>query len=90
LRNKKAHDVFNPLAKVTREAARKANEEGAKKRAERIASKRGLSAEEKKATRERKASSRKWIGKVNDYLTQIYDKSKVEAADNKKLQYQIA
>lgn len=90
LRNHKAHDTINPLAKTTREAARKANEENAKKRADRIANKRGLSAEEKKTTKDRKASSRKWIGKVNDYLSQIYDKSKVEAADNKKLQYQIA
>lgn len=51
LRNRRAHEVVNPLAKVTREAARKANEEGAKKRAERIASKRGLSADEKKVNK---------------------------------------
>lgn len=90
LTNREARDTLNPLAKATREAARKANEENAKRRADRIANNRGLSADEKKTVRARKASSRKWIGQVNDYLTQIYDKSKVEAADNKKLQYQIA
>lgn len=85
LRNKKALDTLDPSAKLTREAARKANEENAKRRADRLANKRGLSADEKKVVRERKASSRKWIGKVNNYLAQIYEKAKTEAADNKKL-----
>ena len=90
LRNKQALDTLNPAAKATREAARKANEENAKRRADRIASKRGLSADEKKVVRERKASSRKWIKNVNNYLTQIYEKAKQEAVDNKKLERQTA
>lgn len=89
LRNKKAMDDLNPNAKILREAARKANEEGRKRREAKIKEKRGLSKDEQKVCRERKANSRKWIGKVNGYLQEIYDKSKNEQLENKKLERQI-
>jgi hypothetical protein len=65
LKNRRAEDSLNPNAKIAREAARKANEENRKRRAEKLAEKRGLSVGEKKVVKERKANSRKWIGKVN-------------------------
>ena len=89
LKNKKAMDTLNPQAKFTREAARKANEEGRKRRADNIANKRGLSGDAKKTCRERKANSRKWIGKVNNYLDEIYEKAKKEHRDNQKLERQV-
>ena len=89
LRNKKAMDELNPHAEILREAARRANEEGRKRREAKLAEGRGLVGEEKKVNRERKANSRKWIGKVNEYLTNIYEKSKVEQIENQKLERQI-
>jgi len=88
--NTQAQDTLNPNAKAFRQAARKANEENKKRRADNLAAKRGLTPDQKKVVKERKASSRKWIGKVNDYLAQIYEKSRVEAVDNKKLERQLA
>ena len=89
LKNKKAMDSLNPNAKVVRDQARKANEEGRKRREAKINEKRGLSKGEQKVVRERKANSRKWIGKVNEYLEEIYNKSKNEQIENKKLERQI-
>ena len=85
LKNQKAMDSLNPNAKVLRDAARRANEEGRKRREARINEKRGLSKDEQKVCRERKNNSRKWINKVNDYLTNIYEKSKQEQIDNRRL-----
>ena len=82
-------DELNPHAEILREAARRANEEGRKRREAKLAEGRGLVGEEKKVVRERKANSRKWIGKVNNYLTEIYEKSKVEQIENQKLERQI-
>ena len=85
LRNKKAMDSLNPNAKLVRDAARRANEEGRKRREAKLNEKRGLSKDEQKVCRERKNNSRKWIGKVNGYLNDIYEKSKLEQIENKKL-----
>ena len=89
LNNTGAMDNLNPNAKIVREAARKANEEGRKRRADNVANKRGLSGDAKKTCRERKANSRKWIGTVNKYLEEIYQKAKDEHRDNQKLERQI-
>ena len=87
--NKGAMDNLNPNAKIVREAARKANAEGQKRRSDALASKRGLSGDAKKTCRDRKANSRKWIGTVNKYLEEIYQKAKTEHIDNQKLERQI-
>lgn len=89
LKNKHAMDTLNPNAKLVREAAHKANEEGRKRRADNVANKRGLSVEAKKVNRDRKQNSRKWIGQVNQYLEEIYQKAKTEHRDNQKLERQI-
>jgi large subunit ribosomal protein L4e len=85
LRNTKAMDSLNPYAKITREAARKANEENRKRREEQLQAKRGLTPDQKTLKKEHRSNSRKWIGKVNEYLNEIGEISKKEAADNKKL-----
>ena len=51
LKNKKAMDSLNPNAKVVREVARKANEEGRKRREAKVNEKRGLSKDEQKVCR---------------------------------------
>lgn len=89
LNNTVALDTLNPNARIVREAARKANEEGRKRRADNIANKRGLEGEAKKVNRERKSNSRKWIGTVNKYLEEIYEKARNEHKDNQKLERQI-
>ena len=73
LTNSKAHDLLNPNAKLTRDAARKANEERRVARQKQIGQKR--SANDAKVNRERKASSRKWIKNVEGYLSQITQKA---------------
>ena len=89
LRNQAVMDNLNPNAKIVRQAAKKANEEGRKRRADRVAAKRGLEGAEKKTCRERKNNSRKWIGQVNNYLAEIYQKAKDEHISNQKLERQI-
>jgi len=71
LTNTRHLDELNPNARLQREAARKANEEGRKRRQDRITQKRGLSADEKKVVRERKANSQKWIKTFRSYVSQI-------------------
>ena len=78
-------DSLNPNAKIVRDAARRANEENRKRRESRLKEKRGLSKDEQKVCRERKTNSRKWIGKVNEYISNIHEKSKQEQIANKKL-----
>lgn len=71
LTNTKALDKINPNARLVRAAAQRANEERRKARQEKLAQKRGTSADEKKVIRERKANSRKWIKNVGGYLQTI-------------------
>ena len=89
LNNTKALDKLNPNARLVREAARKANEERRKARQERFAAKRGLSADEKKVVKQRKANSRKWINNVQGYLDTIAKRATEEHLSNQKLERQI-
>lgn len=62
LSNRKAEEWLNPYAKVQREVARKANEDGKKRREEALKAHRTvLSKDQKKKLNERKKASRKWI-----------------------------
>jgi large subunit ribosomal protein L4e len=89
LSNTRQLDELNPNARIQREAARKANEEGRKRRQERITQKRGLSADEKKVVRERKANSQKWIKTLRSYVSQINQNAVDEDIALKKLERQI-
>jgi len=89
LNNTKALDKVNPNARLVREAARKANEERRKARQERFAAKRGLSADEKKVVKQRKANSRKCINNVQGYLDTIAKRATEEHLNNQKLERQI-
>lgn len=75
LTNSKHMDELNPNARIQREAATKANEEGRKRRQEKITSKRGLSQEERKVVKERKANSQKWIKTFRTYVAELTQKS---------------
>lgn len=89
LNNTKALDKLNPNARLVREAARRANEERRKARQEKLAAKRGLSADEKKVIKARKANSRKWISNVGGYLETIARRAAEEQIANQKLERQI-
>lgn len=89
LTNSKHLDELNPNARLQREAARKANEEGRKRRQERITQKRGLTADERKVVRERKANSQKWIKTFRNYAAQINQNAVNENIALKKLERQI-
>lgn len=89
LNNTKALDKLNPNARLVREAARRANEERRKARQEKLAAKRGLSADEKKVVKARKANSRKWISNVGGYLETIARRAAEEQIANQKLERQI-
>jgi large subunit ribosomal protein L4e len=89
LNNTKALDRINPNARLIREAARKANEERRAARQTKLAEKRGLSVEERKVVRERKANSRKWINNVGGYLETIARRAQEEQISNQKLERQI-
>ena len=87
LNNTKALDRLNPNAKLTREAAKRANEERREARKKQIGQKRA--ANDAKVNRERKASSRKWIKNVEGYLQAITQKAVDEYISNQKLERQI-
>jgi large subunit ribosomal protein L4e len=89
LNNTKALDRVNPNAKLVRETARKANEERRAARQAQLNSKRGLTPDQKKVVKERKANSRKWISNVNGYLEAITKKAKDEQISNQKLERQV-
>jgi len=89
LRNQKALDRLNPNAKLVRQAARNANETRRAARQAALNEKRGLSADQKKVIKARKANSRKWISNVNGYLKAITQKSVDEQISNQKLERQI-
>lgn len=89
LTNSKHLDELNPNATIQREAAKKANEEGRKRRQDKITQKRGLSVEERKVVKERKANSQKWIKTFRNYVSQLTQKSVEENIALKKLERQI-
>lgn len=76
-------DRLNPNARLTREAAKKANEERREARKKQIGQKRA--ANDAKVNRERKASSRKWIKNVEGYIQAITQKAVDEHISNQKL-----
>ena len=87
LNNTKALDRLNPNARLTREAAKKVNEERREARKKQIGQKRA--ANDAKVNRERKAGSRKWIKNVEGYIQQITQKAVDEHISNQKLERQI-
>jgi len=87
--NSKALDRINPNAKLVREAARRANEERRAARQTQLNAKRGLTADQKKVVKDRKANSRKWINNVNGYLDAIAKKAQDEQIANQKLERQV-
>lgn len=89
LTNSKQLDELNPNARLQREAARKANEEGRKRRQDAISQKRGLSKDQQKVVRERKANSQKWIKTFRNYVSQLTQNSVQESINLKKLERQI-
>lgn len=89
LNNTKALNKVNPNARLVRETARRVNEERRKLRADKLAQKRGLSANDRKTLRERKANSRKWINNVGGYLDTIARRAQEEQIANQKLERQI-
>ncbi len=89
LTNNKHLDELNPNARIQRVAATKANEEGRKRRQERLTQKRGLSVDERKVVRERKANSQKWIKTFRNYVSQLTQKAADENIALKKLERQI-
>jgi large subunit ribosomal protein L4e len=89
LTNNKHLDELNPNARIQREAAKKANEEGKKRREETVSQKRGLSADQKKVVKERKANSQKWIKTFKNYVAQLTQKSVEENIALKKLERQV-
>jgi large subunit ribosomal protein L4e len=89
LNNTKALDRLNPNAKLVRETAHRVNEERRVARQNQLKEKRGLSQDERKVVKERKANSHKWISNVNGYLEAIARKAQEEVIANQKLERQI-
>ncbi len=89
LTNNKHLDELNPNARIQRVAATKANEEGRKRRQQKLTEKRGLSADERKVVKERKVNSQKWIKTFRNYVSQLTQQAADENIALKKLERQI-
>lgn len=89
LKNVKALKSLNPNAILVKQAAKKANEEGKKKREEALNAKRGISKsltkEQKAERKKRKVASKAWINNVLKNLDETYEKDK-KKEENIKLE----
>jgi len=89
LTNLKALKTLNPNAILVKEAAKKANEEGRKKRQQALNEKRGISKslnkEQKADRKKRKVASKAWINNVLKSLDETYEKDK-KREENIKLE----
>jgi len=73
LTNTKALDRINPNARLTRETARRANQERREARTKQIGQKRDAAS--KATLKQRSANSRKWINNVQGYINEITRKA---------------